>query len=289
MIVISAACCSDTSRTIAGMCVLPAFFDACSRRSPENKYVSTLILVRRADHDRLHHALRLDRIRQLLQRLVILHMPRLKGIPVDVRNRQCHQYGARPPLRRCADLNWPVRCYSSGCGDGLSRTSRIELRRLHIRHPWGTRPRLPVRPQLAGLGTALISNRTNLDGSLIPLCLARSIRSRRLWRVRSRPRAAAIPSTAFCSSSRIRSGCRRNRRHSRRHHARPRQQRSQTAPQGPPHPRLLFLFILLGRMSRQIPRRCRHHSPSFVQLLARDESLFRVLIDISTSINLIHR
>jgi hypothetical protein len=37
MIVISAACCSETRRTSAGIVVFPAFFEACSRRSPSTR------------------------------------------------------------------------------------------------------------------------------------------------------------------------------------------------------------------------------------------------------------
>ena len=85
MIVISAACCSETRRTSAGIVVFPAFFEACSRRSPRIK-CSVLLSAGRTISAALPHSP--DRIRQFLQRFIVLHIPRLKRILVNIRNRQ---------------------------------------------------------------------------------------------------------------------------------------------------------------------------------------------------------
>ena len=105
----------------------------------------------------------------------------------------------------------------------------------------------------------------------------------RTGRSRPQPSARVSGELGLCGASAGSAwGCDRNRRHTwplriwggrrrsrrllrsrrcRTHHPRPGQQRCQSAPQGAPHPRLLFIFLFLFvARTCHVPRRCRRHS-----------------------------
>ena len=79
------------------------------------------VFFRWTHQNRLHHAIRLDRISQLLQSVVILYIPRLKRILIDIRNRQIdHQIRWHPRLRLRINSDGLVGC----CGESRPRLSR---------------------------------------------------------------------------------------------------------------------------------------------------------------------
>ncbi len=111
----------------------------------QNQDVASLFF-RRTNHDRLHHAVRFDRLRQFLERVVVLDIPRLKGIFIDVRNIEIHDQISRSPtlrLRMNRDRpaffirRWHMRQgwrRQGGCRDSRPRLLNLSPNRDRPRH-----------------------------------------------------------------------------------------------------------------------------------------------------------
>src|SRR4051794_28126171 len=200
--------------------------------------ISSVIFVRRTHQVRLHHAVRLDRIRQLFQRIIVLDMPRLKRIPVNVRDRKIgYKVPGNPPLSRSTNINATAGNLTGGSQPRLHVGCSLQ---------GASRARLSGRAKLGFLAVTLIRNGINVirdpepapltgiagtvssDGCptrqgrrssylalVIPNSLTAVIPSEArnlMWRGRSRPRAGSGNTATFRFSSRTRSGYRRNHR-----------------------------------------------------------------------------
>src|SRR3954452_394551 len=116
--------------------------------------ISSVIFVGRTHQDRLHHAVRLDRIRQLFQRIIVLDMPRLKRIPVNVRDRKIgYKVPGNPPLSRSTNINATAGNLTGGSQPRLHVGCSLQ---------GASRARLSGRAKLGFLAVTLIRNGINV-------------------------------------------------------------------------------------------------------------------------------